>query len=221
MTDDHPTEPVRPPRRSRWRAVLRWLLVPSGVLLGASAGAAYGVMTPPQYTATSYVIAVPADKAAPDSAATLGFAQTYGRVATQLAVLGRAQDAAGVPVRTLRRSVRAETSPDAPMIAISATSRRRGRATAIADAVSRALTTQAERAKRSTGVSLVLLSRAVPPTEPSSPSTVLTALVGASAGGLLGGLGLLARPRRAPADDDRARAQVPVQAPAAEPQGVR
>ncbi|MGW3356392.1 lipopolysaccharide biosynthesis protein [Streptomyces bungoensis] len=218
---DHPTEPARPSRRRRGPAVLRWLLVPSGVLLGAAAGAGYGVVTPPQYTATSYVIAVSADRTAPDSAAALGFAQTYGRVATQLAVLGRAQDAAGVPVGTLRRSVRAETSPDAPMIAISATSSRPGRATVLADAVSRALTAKAAQARRSTGVSLVLLSEAVPPTEPSSPSAVLTALVGASAGGLLGGLGLLVRPRRTPADADRARAQLPVQAPAAEPQGVR
>lgn len=223
---DNPSRPVRLPRRflSRvWRLLPRWL-IPAGVLLGAAAGGVYGAVKPPQYTATSYVIAVPTGETSSDAMAALGFAQAYGRVATQLAVLADAQMWAGVPVKELRSSVRAATSPDAPMVAITADSERRDQAADIANAVSHALTVQADRAKTETGIELVLLSRALKPTEPSSASPALTSLVGASAGGLLGGLALLARPRRAAfttADGHLGRAQLPAPALAADTEGAR
>ncbi|MFD4408317.1 lipopolysaccharide biosynthesis protein [Streptomyces sp. NPDC058476] len=218
---NNPSQPVRPPRRilARVSRLLLRCLIPIGALLGATAGGAYGVMKPPQYTATSYVIAVPAGEKKADPAAALGFAQAYGRVVTQLAVLGDAQVWAGVPVKTLRKSVQAATSPDAPMVAITATSGRPDQATDMADAVSRALTEQVNRTKNDTGVGLVRLSRALKPTEPSSLSPTLTSIVGASAGGLLGGLALLARPRRV-ADGERERAQVPGPALAADAHGT-
>ncbi|MFE9449290.1 lipopolysaccharide biosynthesis protein [Streptomyces sp. NPDC006739] len=217
---DKPSPPAPPAHRMRARAalLLRWL-VPAGALLGAAAGGAYGVLKPAQYTATSYVLAVPADRTRADSATALGYAQAYGRVVTQLAVLGDAQKSAGVPLTKLRESVQVATSPDAPMIAITATSGRPGRAAAIADAVSGALTAQADRSRNDTGVALVRLSRALRPLEPSSASPALTSLVGASAGGLLGGLALLSRPRRATRDGESARPQLPGPAIAAdEPQ---
>ncbi|MEU6772680.1 lipopolysaccharide biosynthesis protein [Streptomyces sp. NPDC046759] len=220
---DSPPSPVRPPRRAPARAsrLALWCAVPAGVLLGAAAGVAYAVVTPAQYTATSYVIAVPADRTQSDSAATIGFAQGYGRALVQLAELGQAQVRAGVPVRKLHDSVRAATSPDAPMIAITATSGRPGQAADLANAVSDALTEQADRTKRATGIALVHLSRALRPDEPSSEPPALTALVGAAAGGLLGGLVLLARPRGAVADGAARRAQLPGPAPAADSQEVR
>ncbi|WP_369389302.1 lipopolysaccharide biosynthesis protein [Streptomyces sp. CG1] len=220
---DSPPSSVGLPRRMLAQAVRllpRWL-IPAGALLGAAAGGVYAAVTPAQYTATSYVIAVPADRAKTDSATALGFAQGYGRVVTQPAVLGQAQERAGVPAEKLRSSVHAATSPDAPMIAITATSERRGQAADIANAVSGALTQQADRTKKYTGIKLVRLSRAVPPDEPSSQSPALTSLVGAGAGGLLCGLVLLARPRRAAADDATERAQLPGPTPAADAQGVR
>ncbi|RVU27517.1 lipopolysaccharide biosynthesis protein [Streptomyces antnestii] len=171
-----------------------WSLILAGVLLGGLAGGLYGVLKPPQYSATSYVIAVPDEKSDPQTA--LGFAQAYGRVATQIAVLGDAQVWAGVPVKVLQDSVTAQTSPDAPMIAVSATSARPGEAADMANAVARALTVDAGHTQDSTQVKLLQFSRAVKPTGPSSLSPVVTALVGASAGGLLGGLVILVRPRR-------------------------
>ncbi|MGW7530455.1 lipopolysaccharide biosynthesis protein [Streptomyces sp. NPDC054783] len=217
---DSPPPPVRPPRRMLARVARRtvWWLIPAGALLGAAAGGAYAKVNPPQYTATSYIIAVPFGSRA-DSATALGYAQGYGRVVTELAVLGQAQTQAGVPVAELRRSVQAATSPDAPMIEITATSARPARAAVVANAVSGALTAQANRTRKDTGVALVRLSRAVTPTEPSSPSPALSSLVGAAAGGLLGGLALLARPRRTAADDT-GRAQLPAPAPAADAQKV-
>ncbi|MER6343113.1 lipopolysaccharide biosynthesis protein [Streptomyces sp. NPDC001595] len=198
---------------SRVRTLPPWSLLAAGVLAGGALGGAYGLLQTPVYTATSYVVAVPTERS--DPAAALGFAQAYGRVATQLAVLGDAQEEAGVPVDTLRESVRTATSPDAPMIAITATSARPGLAVGMADAVARALTRHASGSAASTHVELARFARATEPTEPSSPSPALTGLVGASAGGLLGGLALLVRPRPAPTGTGR-----PAPAPAAAPASV-
>ncbi|MFF8971375.1 lipopolysaccharide biosynthesis protein [Streptomyces sp. NPDC014995] len=191
------TRPVFP----RLRRLPAWSLLAAGTLAGGATGGAYGALTAPAYSATAYVVAVPTEKSDPQAA--LGFAQVYGRVATQLAVLGDAQVWAGVPVRTLRESVRSATSPDAPMVAVTATARRPDLAVDMANAVTRALTRHANHAKNATQVELQQFSRAVKPAEPSSAPPVLTGLVGASAGGLLGGLALLVRPRRPAADGER------------------
>ncbi|MGA5124209.1 lipopolysaccharide biosynthesis protein [Streptomyces pseudogriseolus] len=216
MTDT-PTRSRRPrlPSLDRVRKLPAWSALVAGTLLGGLSGGAYGLLTPPEYTATSYVVAVPTDQATPESAR--GFAQAYGRVATQLAVLGDAQVWAGVPVRALRDGVRTATSPDAPMVSVTAVSERPGTAVDMANAVARALTRHAEDTKDSTRVRLVQFSRAVKPSAPASASPAVTALVGASAGGLLGGLALLARPRRGGRDGEAApSASVPGPATAAD-----
>ncbi|MFR9800108.1 lipopolysaccharide biosynthesis protein [Streptomyces sp. MS06] len=209
MTDqtETPSGPNRPPLRlrlARARTLPPWALLAAGVVAGGLLGGGYGLARPPAYTATAYVVAVPDEKSDPASA--LGFAQAYGRVATQLAVLGDAQVQAGVPVGTLRRGVQAQTSPDAPMVAITATSSRPDLAADMANAVSRALSRHAQNAEGSTHVEVQQFARAVKPTEASSASPAVTGLVGASAGGLLGGLLLLVRPRRAESRPGRAAA---------------
>ncbi|MFF1275681.1 lipopolysaccharide biosynthesis protein [Streptomyces marokkonensis] len=215
MTDT-PTR-RRLPLLDRVKKLPAWSALVAGTLVGGLLGGAYGLLTPPSYTATSYVVAVPTGQATPDAAR--GFAQAYGRVATQLAVLGDAQVWAGVPVRTLRDSVRTATSPDAPMVSVTATAARPEEAVDMANAVSRALTRHAEDTKGSTQVRLVQFSRAVKPGGPASVPSAVTALVGASAGGLLGGLALLARPRRGGRDDDPVpAASVPGPATAADVQ---
>jgi capsular polysaccharide biosynthesis protein len=201
---------------SRAKALPAWSLLAVGAVTGGLLGGAYGVVKSPTYTATSYVIAVPTDKA--DSSTALGFAQAYGRVATQLAVLGDAQVWAGVPVKTLQSSVQTATSPDAPMVAITATSSRPDLAADMANAVSRALTRHANDSKADTNVELKQFARATRPTEPSSASPTVTGLVGASAGGLLGGLLLLVRPRRA-TEEPAWPASVPSPATAADVHG--
>ncbi|WP_254399875.1 lipopolysaccharide biosynthesis protein [Streptomyces sp. AC602_WCS936] len=209
--------PALRPVLRRVRALPPWSVLAAGVLAGGLLGAGYGLLTPDRYSATSYVVAVPADESDPASA--LGFAQAYGRVATQLAVLGDAQMHAGVPLTTLEESVRTATSPDAPMVSVTATSSRPVEAADMANAVARALTRHAAASADDTHVQLRQFARATEPTEPSSASAAVTGLVGASAGGLLGGLALLVRPRRAARESGRAAAPVPGPAPAADVRG--
>ncbi|MFD5711875.1 lipopolysaccharide biosynthesis protein [Streptomyces pharetrae] len=207
-TGDHAPGSHRAPAPRRWssplsraRALPPWSLLAAGVLAGGLLGGGYGVVRTPTYTATSYVVAVPTERS--DPATALGFAQAYGRAATQLAVLGDAQVWAGVPVATLRSSVRTATSPDVPMVAVTATSARPDLAADMANAVARALTRHAGDTAKATHVELEQFARATEPAEPSSASPAVTGLVGASASGLLGGLALLVRPRRGP--DGRGR----------------
>lgn len=191
---ENPTRRRRTGRLPGSRSLPPWSLVAAGVVAGGLIGGGYGLLKAPVYTATSYVIAVPAEHS--DTSTALGFAQAYGRVATQPAVLAAAQERAGVPVTTLAENVRTATSPDAPMVAVSATSGRPAQAAAMANAVAAALSEQADASKKSTHVELLPFSRAVRPAEPSSASAGVTTLVGAGAGGLLGGLALLVRPGR-------------------------
>ncbi|MDK1473569.1 lipopolysaccharide biosynthesis protein [Streptomyces sp. 549] len=170
-----------------------WWPAAACALTGALAGTGYGLLAAPQYSATAYVVVVPADRADPGTA--LGFAQAYGRVATSGGVLAQAQPDAGVPLATLRARVESATSPDAPMIEISGTAGRAQQAAGFANAVAKALTEDGNKATKSTGVSLVLFAKALPPASPVSPSAPLSAAVGGCAGGLLGALLLLARPR--------------------------
>ncbi|MFD3543772.1 lipopolysaccharide biosynthesis protein [Streptomyces sp. NPDC058662] len=205
-----PAPEPRPDRRSARNRRRRpspppWWPLPACALLGLAAGGAYGLLKAPEYAATSYVVAVPDDTT--DPATALGFAQAYARIATSSSTLAYAQPRAGVGVRELRTRVRAETSPESPMIAVTGTSTSPGEAADIANAVADALSLSSNQAAKNTGVQLLLFNQAVAPADPVSPSAPLSGAVGMCAGGLLGGLWLLARPARG-------RRQEPAAAPA-------
>ncbi|WP_330457926.1 lipopolysaccharide biosynthesis protein [Streptomyces sp. NBC_00820] len=207
MTETHSRRHRTASRPPGGRTLPPWSLVAAGVLAGGLLGGAYGVLKPPVYTATSYLVAVPTEHS--DTASALGFAQVYGRVATQDVVLAEARAGAGVPLDTLRDSVRTATSPDAPMVAVSATSARPAQAAAMANAVAVSLAQHADATKADTHVGLQRFAPAVPPSTPTSASAGVTALVGASAGGLLGGLALLVRPGRRPEEEPARPASLP------------
>ncbi|MFG2713996.1 lipopolysaccharide biosynthesis protein [Streptomyces goshikiensis] len=196
-------------RRARFLPPPAWWPLPAAALLGLAAGGAYGVLKAPEYAATSYVVAVPDDTTEPATA--LGFSQAYARIATSSSTLAYAQPRAGLSARKLRTQVRAETSPESPMIAITGTSKSPAEAADIANAVADALSLSSNQAAKNTGVQLLLFNQAVAPTEPASPSAPVSGAVGLCAGGLLGGLWLLARPRRRPE-----AAAAPAAAPAEE-----
>lgn len=197
----------RAPGRGPRRRPPRRLLVPVGVGIGLAAGLGYGLAAAPQYTATSYVVVVPRHSA--DSATALGFAQAYGRIVTGSAVLAGAQATSHIAVSDLKPKVAAQTSPDAPMIAVTGTDAHAPAAARIANAVARSLAATGNRDAASTGVRLLVFSPAATPAAPSSPSAALSGAVGASAGGLLGALALLVRPRQG---EEQAAAGVPGQA---------
>ncbi|MEU9107920.1 lipopolysaccharide biosynthesis protein [Streptomyces xanthophaeus] len=201
---DHRSEKKRPLRRLPKPPA--WWPLPVCAALGLAAGGAYGVLKAPEYAATSYVVAVPDDTTEPATA--LGFAQAYARIATSSSTLAYAQPRAGLTTRQLRTQVRAETSPESPMIAITGTSKSPAEAADIANAVADALSLSSNQAAKNTGVQLLLFNQAVAPSDPASPSAPVSGAVGLCAGGLLGGLWLLARPGRArrqePADGSAA-----------------
>ena len=174
------------------RRVPAWWPVVVCALAGALAGAAYGLLKAPEYTATSYVMVTSDDSSG--GSATLGYAQAYGRIATGGAVLNRARTSS-IPVSALESGVEVVTSPDAPMIEITGTSGAPRRAADMANRVAKALTGIANLSSKDTGADLRVFSEALTPDTPASPSPPLSIAVGACAGGLLGALLLLVRPR--------------------------
>ncbi|MGW4689319.1 lipopolysaccharide biosynthesis protein [Streptomyces sp. NPDC004244] len=192
-------------RRVRLLPLPSWWPLPAAAVLGLAAGGAYGVLKAPEYAATSYVVAVPDDTTEPATA--LGFAQAYGRIATSSSTLAYAQPRAGLDARRLRTRVRAETSPESPMIAITGTSTSAAEAADIANSVADALSLSSNQAAKNTGVQLLLFSQAVAPADPASPSAPVAGAVGLCAGGLLGGLWLLARPGRGRRQEDEEQAR--------------
>lgn len=81
------------------------------------------------------------------------------------------------------------------MISITAKAEQPAKAVSMADGVARALILNSTHVAGSTGVKVVQFSRATKPVAPVSPSASISALVGGCAGGLLGGLALLVRPK--------------------------
>ncbi|MDF4252270.1 hypothetical protein [Streptomyces sp. WMMB303] len=216
-------------RRSRRRRRSRgpgWWPLPVCVALGALGGGGYANLSEPRYEATSYVLVSPGPHA--EAASALGYAQAYGKVATDAFVLGAAEADAGLPRGALRSRVRAAASPDAPMVRITGSAPRPGRAADYADAVARSLTGTAKKSAKRTGVRLTVVAHAAPSAGPVSPSMPIAVAVGTSAGGLLGALVLLARPQRRRAADGAAvpapapgrDGTAPAGRPAAEPEGA-
>jgi capsular polysaccharide biosynthesis protein len=177
------------------RLVRRFGLLLALTVIGGAAGAVYGALKTPTYTAKAYVVAI-GDSADPIGA--LNFAQAYGRVATTGPVIALAGPKLGAD-RSGLDTVTASTSPDAPVIEITATGPNAQHTAAVANAVANALSDLGNSRKADTHVSLALLAAATPPTRPTSPKPPLELAVGAAAGLLIGGLGVLAGVGRASA----------------------
>jgi capsular polysaccharide biosynthesis protein len=170
------------------RLVRRFGLLVLLTLLGAIAGAVYGAAKTPTYTAQAYVVVTGEPG---ESIAALNFAQAYGRIATKGPVADRAAAALGANAGDLQQ-VTASTSPDAPVIEITATGTSRTRTADAANAVARALVDYGTSRKDQTRVSLAVLATASVPVSPSSPKPPLELAVGAAGGLLIGGLAVLA-----------------------------
>jgi capsular polysaccharide biosynthesis protein len=170
------------------RLVRRFGLLVLLTLVGAIAGGVYGAVKTPTYTAQAYVV-VTGDPG--DSPAALNFAQAYGRIVTGGPVAERAAAALGTTPRGLT-GVTASTSPDAPVIEITATGADPARTAQVANAVAQALVDYGATRKDSTRVGLSVLALASAPAAPSSPRPPMELAVGAAGGLLVGGLAVLA-----------------------------
>ena len=172
----------------------RWWPTAALVLVGGLVGLGYGVLAPPTYTATAYVLVVAETPG--DSSSAVSYAQAYTRLARQGEVVASAIAASRgtISVEDLRRNVRASSSPDAPVIEVSGSAGDAQRAANMANLVADSLVSVGRTQAPSTRMNLVLLSPAYPPPDPSSPRLMLSVAVGTVIGLLLGGLVLLTRP---------------------------
>jgi capsular polysaccharide biosynthesis protein len=185
------------------RLVRRFGLLILLTLIGGIAGAAYSAVKTPTYTAKAYVVAI-GDKGDPISA--LNFAQAYGRVATSGPILAMAGATLGAD-RTGLSQVTASTSPDAPVIEITATGPGAQHTADLANGVANALADYGSARKAETHVTLALLAGATTPQRPSSPKPPLELVVGAAAGLLIGGLAVLAGVGRSSAAREKVAAE--------------
>src|SRR5712691_7433689 len=158
------------------RLVRRFGLLVLLTLLGATAGGAYGALQKPTYVAQSYVVAT----GQPGDPPAVNFAQAYGRIVTTGPVADRAATALGSN-RDLSH-VTASTSPDTPVIEITATGTDAKRTAAVANAVAQALVDFGATRKDQTRVTLSVLAAASVTTAPASPKPPLELAVGAAAG---------------------------------------
>ena len=170
------------------RLVRRFGLLLLLVLIGGGAGAIYAAVKTPTYTAKAYVVTIGAGA---EPIVALNYAQAYGRIATTGPVLATAGKTLGADRAGLDR-VTASTSPDAPVIEITATGASPGRTANVANAVAGSLIALGDTRKGETRVGLAMLAAATPPAKPTSPKPPMELAVGAAAGLLIGGLAVLA-----------------------------
>jgi len=198
--------------------VRRWWPAALLVGLGAIAGFLYAQVAQPTYVTSAYVAAVARD--AGDNAAAVSYAGVYARIARQGDVISAAVKASGggASADELRRQVTTTTSPEGPVIEVTGAGDSPQRAAEVANLVAAGVISTAGRNSDETRVDLVLLSPAVPPTQPASPRPVLDVAVGASVGLLLGGLLVLTRGRRSSTDPPVDRVS-PTATPGARPAG--
>ncbi|WP_051468465.1 hypothetical protein [Actinomadura oligospora] len=162
------------------------------IVFGALAGTVYGLLTPPSYDASANVLIAP-DKQSTGADA-VNYAQAYGRLASLPETLTWAPSPApwGTAVESAAKRLRTSTSPDTPLIRLTASASEARRAATLANAAAAALVRYGAGHQRDTGVRVILMSNALAPTTASSPRLVLDIAVGAASGGLLAALAALA-----------------------------
>lgn len=182
------------PTGRRGRKALRALGLVALLLLpivGGLAGYAVALVTPPRYTAESYVLMISTGT----GEVTPGdIAQAVSRVATSESVLA-AGDSDELVLAAREDQLTASASPDAPLVELSATASSAADAAALAndlaDAVELHMTTN-------TGIDEVrasIFASASEPAEPSSPNVLVNVVAGVALGLLLAAVGFVLRRR--------------------------
>ena len=199
------------------RLLRQSVVLTATVLLGVLGGALYAKYKTPVYSAEAHVVVVATPPA--DDATAVKFAQAYGRIATDFAVLsGTTAAVRGGSLEDLRGRVRVSTSPDAPLIQLTGSAPTPAGAAEVANGVASSLIAFANARSGQTRVRLASFAEAAPPERQSSPNLPLNVAVGASAGLLVGGFAVTAgigarRRRRKDRAGGAARPGAPVPAP--------
>ncbi|MFB4319654.1 glycosyltransferase [Actinomadura sp. 21ATH] len=185
------TRAFAPVREAAGRIGIVLALAVTGLL----AGLGYGLYKAPAYSATSYVLIVSQHTDGPPVA--VSFAQAYGRLAALPETLAWAADP--LPRRDLAQAgerIQASTSPDTPLVRLTATAGSPRQAARFANTAADALVRYGNAHQRDTGVRVALMSTAAAPLSPSSPNPPLNVAVGTATGILLGGLAAAAATAR-------------------------
>lgn len=167
-----------------------WWLLAATTLVGIGAGVLYAVLAPTTYTAQAYVLVAPESPGA--ATEPTGFAQAYGRVVDQPQIIGAAAAELGVPPGELAERVQGQSSPDSPILEVSASAHTAAQSARAANTVAERLVAFGNNRTEGTSVALSVFSTAAAPPEPAAPTPPLDIAVGAAAGLLLGGLAVLA-----------------------------
>jgi capsular polysaccharide biosynthesis protein len=174
------------PAELLWRILRQGGVLAATVLIGAAAGVLYGAYKAPTYTADAHVVVVAT--AAQDDTTAVKFAQAYGRIAGDAAVLAETPLArGGRPVADLRRQVRVATSPDAPLIQVTGSAPDPTEAAQVANQVADSLIAFGNARSGQTRVRVSSFAQASTPDSPTSPKKPLALAVGLAAGVLVGG----------------------------------
>lgn len=166
--------------RRGWRGVPVVLLLVVLPLLGGAVGLVVAALTPPRYTAHAYVLITARDQAGGVSGADI--AQAVARVATTESVLVSG-GSAGDLLRAAREDrLTASTSPDAPLVEVSATASRAPEAAALANRLARQVQGQVSNISEVAGVRATLLASASTPSERASPNLLVNLAAGVALG---------------------------------------
>lgn len=170
------------PARGRGRRGLPVVLLLLVVLplLGGAAGFLVASVTPPRYTAHAYVLITARNQAGDVSGADV--AQAVARVATTESVLVSG-GSAGDLLRAAREDrLTATTSPDAPLVEVSATSGLAPEAAALANQLARQVQGRVADISDVAGVRATLLASATTPSRPASPNVFVNVAAGVALG---------------------------------------
>jgi uncharacterized protein involved in exopolysaccharide biosynthesis len=189
------------------------------VIAGLLTGLGYGLFKTPAYSATSYVLVVSQADDGPPAA--ISFAQAYGR----LAALPETLAWSATPLRPAdlakaRENIQASSSPDTPLLRLTASAGTPHRAANFANTAADALVRYGKARQQDTGVRVALMTRAAAPVSPSSPNLPLNVAVGTATGILLAGLAAAsAGARRRRLQQDPALVSLPEPRDGSEPRG--
>ena len=178
---------MQPPQR-RWRRRLV-VLVFAGGLLGTGGGFLAGSLSVPGYDASAFLLVTPA-ATAPVATTEVQYAQAISQVVTNPTVLAAGGNAADLPRDPAR--LRADPSPNAPLIEIIVNAETASAAQTQAQAAAEAVVAYTDDRVDVLGFHAVVLAPAAAG-EPAGLSLVAYLVAGAVMGAVLGGVTALLR----------------------------